>query len=141
MVERGSAHLGKKNVSASQKTKIHQAQTQRLEQEGISQYFCQKKEVEDKMQKLNQTLITEGFDKVRDDQVTKIHQDWEKLCKQEEIYWRQKSRVQWLKEGEQNIKFFHRSTMANRSHNRISTIKDERGHLRNAHEEIESVLV
>jgi len=34
-----------------------------------------KKEVEDKMQTLNQTLITEGFDRVRDDQVTKLHQD------------------------------------------------------------------
>jgi len=31
--------------------------------------------------------------------------------------------------------------MVNKSHNRISSIKDERGHLRNSHEEIESVLV
>ena len=62
--------------------------------------FTAKKEVEDKMQTLNQTLITDGFDRVRDEQVTKLHQGWENLCKQEEIYWRQKSRVQWLKEGE-----------------------------------------
>lgn len=52
------------------------------------------------MQKLNQTLIAKGFDRVREDQVTKLHQEWKKLCKQEEIYCRQKSRVQWLKEGE-----------------------------------------
>eukprot|EP00253_Pinus_taeda_P002831 PITA_02831 len=62
--------------------------------------FAVKKEVEDKMQTLNQTLITDGFDRVKDEQVTKLHKDWENLCKQEEIYWRQKSRVQWLKEGE-----------------------------------------
>jgi len=59
--------------------------------------FAAKKDVEDKIQTLNQTLITDGFDRVKDEQVTKLHQDSKNLCKQEEIYWRQKSRVQWLK--------------------------------------------
>eukprot|EP00253_Pinus_taeda_P018901 PITA_18901 len=103
--------------------------------------FTAKKAVEDKMRKLNQTLITDSFDKDRNDQVTKHHQEWENLCQQEEIFWQQKSRVQWLKEGERNTKFFHRSTIANRSHNRISSIMDEDGHLHNSHEEIEDVLV
>ena len=31
--------------------------------------------------------------------------------------------------------------MANRSHNRISSIKDEGGHLLNSHEDIETMLV
>jgi len=49
--------------------------------------------------------------------------------------------VQWLKEGERNTKFFHRSTLENRAHNRISSIKDEGGQLLSTHEEIEAVLV
>eukprot|EP00253_Pinus_taeda_P013673 PITA_13673 len=68
-------------------------------------------------------------------------QEWENFCKQEEIFWRQKSRVQWLKEGERNTRFFHRSTLANRAHNRISSIKDEGGQLLSSHEDIEVVLV
>jgi len=83
--------------------------------------------VEDKMHQLNQKIITDGFEIERNDQVTKHHQEWENLYQHEEIFWRKKSRVQWLKEGECNTRFFHRSTIANRSHNRISMIKDEGG--------------
>eukprot|EP00253_Pinus_taeda_P009353 PITA_09353 len=103
--------------------------------------FVAKKAVEGKMQELNKALITDGFDETRNDHVTKYHQEWEELCKQEEIFWTQKSRVQWLKEGERNTSFFHRSTMANRVHNRISVIKDEKGILHKSHAEIEKDLV
>ena len=67
--------------------------------------FVAKKVVEDKMWELNLTLITNGFNKDINDQVTKHHQDWENLCKQEEIFWRQKSIVQWLKEGSVTLYF------------------------------------
>eukprot|EP00253_Pinus_taeda_P013097 PITA_13097 len=60
--------------------------------------FVDKKLVEIKLQELNQALITDGFDKGKSEQADKHHQEWEKLCKQEEIFWRQKSRIQWLKE-------------------------------------------
>ena len=49
--------------------------------------------------------------------------------------------MQWLKEGERNTRFFHRSTVANRAHNKISSIKDEGGNLIHSHEERAAVLV
>eukprot|EP00253_Pinus_taeda_P017644 PITA_17644 len=103
--------------------------------------FKGKKAVENKLQELNQVLISTGFDKVRDEKANKLQQEWENFCKQEEIFWRQKSRVQWLKEGEKNTRFFHRSTLTNRAHNRISSIKDEEGHILSFHEGIEVMLV
>ncbi len=82
--------------------------------------------MENKILELNQALIKEGFDKNKNDQVEKHQQEWEMLCNQEEIFWKQKSRVKWLKEGKRNTKFFHRSTIENRTHNRISSISGGR---------------
>lgn len=81
------------------------------------------------------------FIEIKSNQVDKYHQEWDNLCKQEEIFWRQKSQVQWLKEGERNTNFFHKSTMVNRTHNRISSIKNEDGNLLTSHENIEAMLV
>ena len=43
--------------------------------------------------------------------------------KQEEIVWQQKSWQLWLKEGDRNTCFFHRSTIQNCQHNKITHLK------------------
>ncbi|KAF3787115.1 Transposon TX1 uncharacterized protein [Nymphaea thermarum] len=40
----------------------------------------------------------------------------------EEIYWRQKSRIKWLKDGDANTKFFHESVKSKRRRNKINAI-------------------
>jgi len=55
--------------------------------------FVEKKSVENKMKELNQALIKEAFDKNKSNQVDKYHHEWDNLCKQEEVFWRQKYRV------------------------------------------------
>lgn len=54
---------------------------------------------------------------------------WE-LCsafREEELYWRQKSRATWLKEGNKNSKFFHVTTKQRRARNRITKLKGPNG--------------
>lgn len=46
------------------------------------------------------------------------------------MFWRQRSRLVWLKEGDKNSRFFHLSTMKHRAANRISGIKKGRFFLR-----------
>lgn len=48
--------------------------------------------------------------------------------KEEEIYWRQKSRERWLKLGDKNSKFFHLSVKANRARRYLVKLKDRLGH-------------
>eukprot|EP00253_Pinus_taeda_P036043 PITA_36043 len=65
---------------------------------------------------------------------------WQHRSLQEETLWKQKSRVQWLKEGEQNTKFFHRSTLDYRNANKILNLKNEAGDTLHNHREIFSLL-
>ncbi|KAJ6672986.1 hypothetical protein OIU85_014238 [Salix viminalis] len=50
-----------------------------------------------------------------------------KLSKEEEAFFKQRSRVQWLKLGDQNTKFFHRSLIHRRSRNSINSLRDDQG--------------
>ena len=58
------------------------------------------------------------------------HQLWDELKSEvdrlahlEESSWRQKSRVLWLKEGDNNTKFFHKMANSNRRRNHISGLE------------------
>jgi hypothetical protein len=57
----------------------------------------------------------------------KLWAELEERQEQEEILWRKKSRVQWLKEGEKNTKFFHRSMVHIRYINKITQLEDNQG--------------
>ncbi|KAM1376755.1 hypothetical protein PS1_038740 [Malus domestica] len=47
--------------------------------------------------------------------------------RQDETYWKVKSRNQWLREGDKNTKFFHAQTLKRRRFNTIRGIEDGRG--------------
>uniref|UniRef100_A0A2N9J584 UBC core domain-containing protein n=1 Tax=Fagus sylvatica TaxID=28930 RepID=A0A2N9J584_FAGSY len=46
-----------------------------------------------------------------------------RLAHLEETSWRQKSRVLWLKEGDNNTRFFHKTTNSNRRNNYLSSLE------------------
>ncbi|KAI0496288.1 hypothetical protein KFK09_022602 [Dendrobium nobile] len=56
-------------------------------------------------------------------------------------WWKQRAKVKWINEGDQNSKFFHSFASARRNVNFIASIKDELGNLVDKQNEIEEVLI
>ncbi|CAN6557042.1 unnamed protein product [Malus baccata var. baccata] len=59
------------------------------------------------------------------DEIREKSQLIDNLRVQEESYWCQRSRVNWLRDGDANTKFFHHSTLHRRRRNTIVKLKDE----------------
>ncbi|KAJ6402563.1 hypothetical protein OIU84_014626 [Salix udensis] len=59
-----------------------------------------------------------------------------KLLKDEESFYKQKSRIQWLMLGDRNTAFFHRSMQHRYSRNRITNLTDGDGNVLHDQEEI-----
>ncbi|CAK9147551.1 unnamed protein product [Ilex paraguariensis] len=56
-----------------------------------------------------------------------IKAEVDKIWKREEMYWCQRSRLNWLKYGDRNTKFFHTTTSQRRQRNKIIMLKDREG--------------
>ena len=97
----------------------------------------EKKNIEERMRILQELCIDEGYTEDQKREEIQMIQEWEARCKKEETLWCQNSRIRWLKEGERNPKFFHETTIARRSHNKILKIRDQR----ESHHNIENTLV
>ncbi|KAL5750383.1 hypothetical protein ACOSP7_024986 [Xanthoceras sorbifolium] len=57
----------------------------------------------------------------------RLESELEQLFAREELYWKQRARVDWLMAGDRNSKFFHAKAMARRQRNSINSLIDENG--------------
>lgn len=75
------------------------------------------------VQKLLAQRVTEGLLKLEQ----KLCMERREILLQEELLWKQKSRNDWLKAGDDNTKFFHTSTIVRRRRNTVESLKNEAG--------------
>ncbi|WMV46111.1 hypothetical protein MTR67_039496 [Solanum verrucosum] len=68
-------------------------------------------------ERVNRTLTVEETTKK-----AAVLLEYEELVKKEEVSWRQKLGVLWLKEGDKNTKFFHKMANAHRRYNNIDQL-------------------
>jgi hypothetical protein len=87
----------------------------------------EKQKLEKEMEDIQQRIILEGRDEERSKEEGRIINQLEERRKQEEILWRQKSRIKWLCEGERNTKIFHQAMIQNRQRNQIFSMKNVEG--------------
>ncbi|KAG7583244.1 Endonuclease/exonuclease/phosphatase superfamily [Arabidopsis suecica] len=75
----------------------------------------------------------EALERVQSEMWPNLHQvhilkkELAKAYRNEEEYWRQKSRQKWLRSGNRNSKFFHGAVKGNRARKRIEKLKDVNG--------------
>eukprot|EP00253_Pinus_taeda_P036581 PITA_36581 len=100
-----------------------------------------KQKLETEMADIQQKIILEGRTEESINKEGVILGRLEERRKQEEILWRQKSRIKWLREGERNTKFFHQAMIKHRQGNRILSIKNKNGERVVEQNEIEQVLM
>ncbi|XP_037491756.1 uncharacterized protein LOC119369500 [Jatropha curcas] len=68
---------------------------------------------------------------------------YQELLLQKEIFWKQRAKEFWLREGDANTCFFHRRASACQQQNRISSLRDESGnwcHLNSGLEDLMPVI-
>eukprot|EP00253_Pinus_taeda_P011111 PITA_11111 len=128
---------GSKMFQFQQKLKHLKSQIKRWNQETFGNIFQAQQDLNKEMKELQQQIITGGHNERTLEQEQRIRNQLEERRKQEEILWKQKSRIRWLKEGERNTKFFHRTTVQRRMHNNISFIQKQGGERVEKHDEIE----
>lgn len=73
-------------------------------------------------------------------EVRTIKNQIDNILLDEEIFWKQISRTDWLKEGDKNTRFFHSKALARRKKNRICGLEDEKGIWVEEAEKVEQVI-
>lgn len=58
----------------------------------------------------------------------------------EELYWKQRAKTQWLKDGDANTAFFHNCTIQKRRRNRLERIKNHSGDWEMDEHQVRSVI-
>lgn len=88
-----------------QKLKFLKGQIKSWNKETFGNIFQAQQDLNKEMKDLQQQIITEGYKDETLEWERHIHNQLEERRKQEEILWKQKSRIRWLKEGEKKLNY------------------------------------
>ncbi|XP_021626130.1 uncharacterized protein LOC110624960 [Manihot esculenta] len=70
-----------------------------------------------------------------------LHQKMEEVLKQEELYWFQRSKEEWIVSGERNTKFHHLAVKVKKKRKLISALQDSNGQWVTAEASLENLVV
>jgi hypothetical protein len=74
-------------------------------------------------------------------EIRRLQDKVQTIMEQEEAQWKQRAKVEWLRSGDQNTKFFHACANQRRSANKIRMVRDMGGITRESHEAIGKAFV
>lgn len=85
--------------------------------------------------------LQENDDGSNAEDMKRIQTEINALLEQEEIAWQQRAKQHWLKDGDNNTRFFHLCANQRRKSNFLACVEDTRGNLYQTHEEINGVFM
>ncbi|KAL9677471.1 hypothetical protein QQ045_005703 [Rhodiola kirilowii] len=94
------------------------------------------KELKEGIQDIRGRPRTEETSKIEANMTTELD-EW---LEREELWWRQRSRADWLRQGDRNTAFFHQKASQRRRRNQLDCIKSQTGEACETQSEIVSVI-
>lgn len=83
--------------------------------------------------------ILHASDVATTEEIREATKELHEALRAEETFWRKKSRVIWLREGNRNSNFFHATTIHRRAWNRISRLVDQTGRIEKSEDGIVAI--
>jgi exonuclease III len=139
--EEAAIHTGTPMYRFQQRLKNLKLQLKTWNKSTFGNIFQAQEHLQQQMQTLQHQIRTQGLTEALKTQETLLNNQIVERKAQEEVLWRQKSRITWLKEGEKNTKFFHRSMVQRRQSNRITHLISEQGTKIQQHADVEKELL
>ena len=91
--------------------------------------FKIKGDVEEKLKKLQGEIAKRiNLDNATQEE-EEYREKWKDILLREEFFWKQRSRLQWIKEADKNTTFFHRSASNHKIRNKINRLDGEGGRI------------
>lgn len=75
----------------------------------------------------------------RADQVAELEGEWDKVLREEDTWWRQRSKEVWARRGDRNTHYFHRQASAKRRKNAILGLYDRNDIWQDTFKDVESI--
>jgi hypothetical protein len=114
--------LGTPSFVLAQKLKALKADLKKWNEQVFGNVEFRKKALLEELNSLDRLEEERGLDPEEKLRKPMVIMELEQVTLQEEISWRQKSRILWLKEGDKCTKFFHRVANSNKRYNSIESL-------------------
>lgn len=95
--------------------------------EKFKNVFAEEFSIEKELEDLYKSVIQNGMTEFEFREEKRLNHEYMEVLAREEIFWRQKSRATWLKDGDRNTKFFHSYVKVRRLRNKIFSIHNNDG--------------